>query len=100
MRDDGVTGFESPQTAQDEYALGLWRKYGLGDHPSFKDMEAKATELLDNPLTFFEGLSMVLGRFVGAKEKEIAKLIFVPADKRFVFAILQFGVEKLEREEV
>jgi hypothetical protein len=49
----------------------LLKKYSLPKRASLEEIEKKATELLDNPLTVISGAELVLGRRVsGNREKE------------------------------
>ncbi|MBX4190225.1 hypothetical protein KW791_02945 [Candidatus Parcubacteria bacterium] len=84
-------GFETPRTAKDHYTLDLWRKHGLGDHPSFKEIEPVATRLLvDDPLA---AAAMVLCRRVDAKEKKIVSIFILTPKKSFVLLLLHYELE-------
>ena len=94
MTKELLTGSAVAHTAKDDYALNLWRKHGLGDHPSIQKIEPVAKQLLNNPATFLEGAAVVLGRRVDAKEKNICALIFLScADKKFGALLLVGEIE-------
>lgn len=92
-------GFEMPLTAKDEYAVNLWLKNGLGEHPSFREMEPIAKPLLQNDDTLLEGVAMVLGRRVDTQERNItAPILFTDPKKRFAILLLQYEIEKMENK--
>jgi hypothetical protein len=68
LHEGSLAGFNRPQTPKDDYAATLYQKFGLGQTPSLEDMEPIATRLLDDPTTIIEGMSLVLGRRVDARE--------------------------------
>lgn len=92
-----LTGFEMSRDAQDEYTARLWRKHGLGEHPSFAEMEPVAQRLMGDFRTFLEGASMVLCRHVGAQEGDIVQAMFFPERERFGLLLLRYGLEELKK---
>lgn len=63
-----LTGFEYSQFPRDEHAVSLYRKYDLPDTPTLEQIEPIAKKLLANFETLFEGVELVMGRRVDAKE--------------------------------
>ncbi len=90
-------GFESPRTAKDNYTLGLWRKHGLGDHPSCRNIEPVAIRLLGNHETAMEGISIVMGRRVDSRETEIVAVMLLSPTDAFGLLLLQSSVEQLNQ---
>ncbi len=92
--------FVEPRIARDEYALEVWRKHGLGDHPSFTQMEKKAQELLSDPRTALDGMAMVLGRRIDAGEDSTLPLIVLDAGIAFGLLLAQCEIEMKEANAV
>jgi hypothetical protein len=99
---DRLGGFNKPQEVQDSWAAGLRSKHGLPTNASLKEVEAKATELLENPRTALDGAELVLGRRVDGnaeKEPHVLPVLYTPglsgADK---FGLLL--MEKMTEEAI
>lgn len=94
-----VPAFQRPIEPQDEWTARLYQRHGFGANPSLEEVEAKATELLSNPLTAIAGAEIVLGRRVdGNREKEpdVLPLIATPGlsgSERFGLLLMQRDIE-------
>lgn len=92
----GLVGFRGARTARDGYALALWQKHGLGEHPSFEEMEPVIEQLLGNPSTKLEAASIALGRRVDAREKEIGIMLIGDPEDAFCALLVQHDAEIME----
>ncbi|MFH1749710.1 MAG: hypothetical protein ABH837_02355 [bacterium] len=99
MGETDQTGFNEP-IVPDEYTGKLYKEFDLGETPSLEQVEAKATELLNSPLTMLNGAALVLGREVMADEKDLLKTIMVPdmtgAD-RFGALLMQKSIDQMAK---
>ena len=99
MTEQDQSGFQQPIKA-DVYTTKLYQELGLGETPSLEQVEAKATELLNNPLTMLNGAALVLGREVMASETDVLKSIMVPSmngQDRFGVLLLQKSIEQMAK---
>lgn len=99
MNETDQAGFNQP-IVPDEYTRKLYKEFGLGETPSLEQVETKATELLNSPLTMLNGAALVFGREVMADEKDLLKTIMVPnmtgAD-RFGVLLMQKSIEQMAK---
>jgi hypothetical protein len=86
-----LSPIECPQTAKDDYTLGLWRKYGLGDHPSYASMEATVIRLLRDPGTQVEAASMVARHKVHVEREELGPILALEPEAAFDFLLLNYN---------
>jgi hypothetical protein len=63
-----LIGFVDPQAPRDEHGVSLYKKYNLPETPTLEQIEPIAMKLLANLETLFEGVELVMGRRVDAKE--------------------------------
>lgn len=91
-------GFDQARVFTDENFLKLLQKHGLPENASLAQVEEKATSLLDSPLTVIEDASLVLGRTINAREKDVLGPIFVggrTGKDRFGVALLTVSIDDM-----
>lgn len=99
MTEQAQTDLNKP-IETDQYTTKLYEELGLGKTPSLEQVEVKATELLENPLTMLNGAALVMGREVMADEKKIVESIMVPSmtgKDRFGTLLMQKSIEQMSK---
>jgi len=62
------SGFTTPIEPQDQWTIEQYRKHGLPQNPTLKQVEPVATKLLKDSKGFIPAAELVLGRRVDARE--------------------------------
>ena len=73
MSFDLLFDYEKPRPPRDRYAVRLRERFGLRPNPSLREIESVAKDLLVDPDKILEGMEIVLGRIVTAKDLEDVK---------------------------
>ena len=71
--------FRQSHFAVDQRVISLRQKHGLPINASLQEIETKATELLNNPLTTIEGAELVMGRRVAADDPILREIASKPS---------------------
>lgn len=82
---------------QDNWAVQLFQKHGLGKGASLEEVEAEATRLLASPLTALSGAELVLGRRIDGGEKDLATVFYgfgLSAEEKFALLLMEKETEK------
>jgi hypothetical protein len=101
---ENIAGFDKPQVPHDEWTAKQYEKHGLGETPSLKEIEPKATELLSNLQTSIAGAELVLGRRVDGdleNEPDVLPIIGTPgitAEEKFALLLMQKTIEDIQAE--